>query len=59
MGTFEFDGDKYKKASRHQKEWGNSLIGELSLKGKEEILDLGCGDGSLTEYLSQSCRVVT
>ena len=53
MGTFEFDGDKYKKASRHQKEWGNSLIGELSLKGKEEILDLGCGDGSLTEYLSQ------
>ncbi len=25
MNTFEFDGEKYKKASRHQKEWGNSL----------------------------------
>ncbi|MCH5185940.1 MAG: hypothetical protein J1F64_07425 [Oscillospiraceae bacterium] len=24
MGTFEFDGEKYKKASRHQKEWGNT-----------------------------------
>lgn len=21
--TFEFDGKKYKKASRHQKEWGS------------------------------------
>lgn len=52
MHTFEFDGEKYKKASKHQKEWGNSLIGELSLKGYETILDLGCGDGSLTEQLA-------
>lgn len=53
MNAFEFDGEKYKKASRHQKEWGNSLISELSLNGNEEILDLGCGDGSLTEQLAQ------
>lgn len=53
MDTFEFDGEKYKKASTHQKEWGNSLIAELSLKGNEEILDLGCGDGGLTEQLAQ------
>ncbi len=53
MHTFEFDGEKYKKASKHQQEWGNSLIGELSLKGHETILDLGCGDGSLTEQLAQ------
>lgn len=31
------------------RKWGNSLIGELSLKGHETILDLGCGDGSLIE----------
>lgn len=44
--TFEFDGEKYKKASRHQKEWGSSLIGELSLRVDEKILDLGCADGA-------------
>lgn len=54
MNTFEFDGEKYKKASRHQKEWGNSLITELSLRGNEAILDLGCGDGGLTEELAQA-----
>lgn len=52
MNAFEFDGEKYKKASKHQKEWGNSLIAELSLSGNETILDLGCGDGYLTEQLS-------
>lgn len=41
MGTFEFDGDKYKKASRPQKEWGNSLIGELSLKRKRRNIRFG------------------
>lgn len=53
MNTFEFDGEKYKKASKHQKEWGNRLLAELSLDGNEEILDLGCGDGGLTEQLAQ------
>ena len=52
MNTFEFDGRKYKKASIHQKEWGNTLISELKLKGNERVLDLGCGDGVLTEQLS-------
>jgi len=49
--TFEFDGEKYKRASRHQKEWGNKLIAGLELKGNEAILDLGCGAGELTEQL--------
>ncbi len=52
MNTFEFDGKKYKSASKHQKEWGHALISELSLKGNETVLDLGCGDGVLTEQLS-------
>ena len=52
MGTFEFDGEKYQKASRHQLEWGNKLISQLSLKGNETILDLGCGDGALTAQLA-------
>lgn len=53
MTAYEFNGDKYKKASKHQREWGNSLIAELKLKGNESILDLGCGDGSLTKELSE------
>lgn len=52
MDTFEFDGEKYKFASKHQKEWGNDLISKLSFKGNETVLDLGCGDGILTEQLS-------
>jgi hypothetical protein len=44
----EFDGKKYEKASAHQREWGARLISELSLKGDEHILDLGCGDGTNT-----------
>lgn len=52
MDTFEFDGKKYKAASKHQKEWGQDLISQLSFNGNETILDLGCGDGILTEQLA-------
>lgn len=52
MKTYEFDGEKYKAGSLHQKEWGKNLISKLSLQGNEAILDLGCGDGVLTRELS-------
>ena len=51
--THEFDGKKYEKASAHQKAWGAKLIAELALKGVEQILDLGCGDGGLTAQLAE------
>lgn len=50
---FEFDGDKYKKASAHQKEWANNILGELKFVGNEVILDLGCGDGVITNQLAE------
>lgn len=53
MAAYEFDGEKYKKASRHQKEWGNGLISQLHLKGDETVLDLGCGDGVLSGQIAQ------
>lgn len=49
----EFDGKKYEKASAHQKEWGAKLISELSLKGNERVLDLGCGDGVNTALIAE------
>jgi len=48
----DFDGEKYKAASKHQKEWGERLIKDLNLKGAEKIIDLGCGDGFLTKRMS-------
>ncbi len=50
--THEFDGKKYEKASTHQREWGTKLITELSLWGTERVLDLGCGDGTLTAQIA-------
>jgi trans-aconitate methyltransferase len=51
--AFEFDGEKYKQAAAHQREWGTRLIAELGLKGNERILDLGCGEGGLTAQLAE------
>jgi len=51
--THEFDGKKYEQASAHQKEWGAKLISELDLNGSEHVLDLGCGDGTLTSQIAE------
>jgi trans-aconitate 2-methyltransferase len=49
----DFDGEKYKAASMHQKEWGGKLIDDLDLKGDERVIDLGCGDGVLTKKIME------
>ncbi len=51
--SFEFDGEKYKKASSHQKEWAKKILGELHFNGNEIIIDLGCGDGTITNQLAE------
>ena len=50
--THEFDGLRYENASAHQQEWGTKLIRELDLCGTERVLDLGCGDGTLTARIA-------
>jgi trans-aconitate 2-methyltransferase len=53
MGKFEFDARAYRKASSHQKQWGKKILDDLPLEGNESVLDLGCGDGTLTKQLSE------
>ena len=48
----DFDGEAYRRASRHQKEWGGKLLAELDLPADASVLDLGCGDGVLTARLA-------
>jgi len=50
--TYEFDGNKYEKASAHQTSWGERMVEFLPLKGTERILDIGCGDGRVTQKLA-------
>jgi trans-aconitate methyltransferase len=50
--NYGFDGEKYRAASTHQKEWGAKLIAELNLAGTEHVLDLGSGDGALTAQIA-------
>ena len=51
--TYEFDGKQYKQASAHQTSWGKELVELLPLKGTERVLDIGCGDGRVTQRLAQ------
>jgi trans-aconitate methyltransferase len=50
--AIDFDGEKYRSAATFQHEIGQRIIAELPLEGNESILDLGSGDGSLTERLA-------
>lgn len=53
MAAYDFDGEKYERASSHQRAWGDDLMSCLVLRGSERILDLGCGDGSVTARLAE------
>ena len=43
---------KRKQFSGLEKDWARRLFSDLSLRGNERILDLGCGDGVLTAQLA-------
>jgi len=49
---YEFDSKQYEKASAHQTSWGERMVEFLPIEGTERILDIGCGDGRVTQKLS-------
>ena len=44
--------DDYAAHSKGQTVWAMELIGKIGLNGSESILDIGCGDGKITNYLA-------
>lgn len=43
----------YAAHSKGQAIWAKELIEKIGLSGNESILDIGCGDGKITNYLSE------
>lgn len=48
MNTYEWNAKDYEQNSQAQQKWAKELIAHLDLKGAEDVLDLGCGDGKVT-----------
>ena len=53
MNNYKWDAREYEKHSQGQQKWARELIEKISLKGTENVLDLGCGDGKVTADISK------
>ena len=49
---YDWDAKDYEKHSQAQRQWARELIAKLDLKGTEDVLDLGCGDGKVTAEIA-------
>jgi trans-aconitate methyltransferase len=54
MNTYNWNAKDYERNSQAQQEWARELIATPSLKGMEDVLDLGCGDGKVTAEIARS-----
>ena len=52
MQQYKWNAADYAKSSSCQQQWARELIGKLELKGDETLLDIGCGDGKVTEEIA-------
>jgi trans-aconitate 2-methyltransferase len=51
VSATEWDAGAYHELSKPQREWGETVVASLELRGDETIVDLGCGTGHLTARL--------
>jgi trans-aconitate 2-methyltransferase len=49
----DWDAATYERVSGPQLEWGLEVLGRLSLRGDESVLDAGCGTGRVTAELAK------
>ena len=50
---YEWNARDYEENSAAQLKWARELIGKLSLRGGESVLDLGCGDGKISAEIAR------
>ena len=51
--TRDWDARDYAAHSSAQLGWARELIGKLRLRGDEDVLDIGCGDGRATALMAE------
>ena len=52
MSDLQWNALDYEKNSSQQQLWARELIAKLHLKGDENVLDVGCGDGKVTAEIA-------
>ncbi len=50
--NYTLAAQNYSYNSTNQYEWAKEIIPKLNLKGNENVLDIGCGDGKITALLA-------
>lgn len=53
MSGYDWDGEDYEKYSQAQQKWARELMENLSFRGDETVLDLGCGDGKVSAEIAR------
>lgn len=52
----QWNAQDYAKNSGAQEAWARELMTKLELKGNERALDIGCGDGRITQLISSRLK---
>lgn len=50
------NAEDYALNASAQEAWANELVEKLSLNGHENVLDIGCGDGRITQKIAQTLK---